>query len=102
MRSFMSFQAKRELLTQMALRYQDASHAQRLLILDEFVAATGYVRKYAIRLLTSPVLPLAPIRRVRARRYAQAVQDALAVAWAVGRIGFLKSFGKCGIPATQI
>ena len=78
----MSFTAKRELLTQVALRYQDASHAQRTLILDEFVAATGYVRKYAIRLLTSPVSPPAPIHRVRVRRYDHAVQDALAVAWA--------------------
>ena len=78
----MSFQAKRELLVQVAPRYQDASHSQKSQILDEFVAATGYVRKYAIRILTSPVSPPAPIKRVRARRYDQAVQDALAVAWA--------------------
>jgi len=78
----MSFQAKRELLVQVAPRYQDASYNQKSQILDEFVAATGYVRKYAIRLLTSPVSPPAPIHRIRARRYDQAVQDALAVAWA--------------------
>ena len=47
----MSFQAKRELLRQVAPRYQAARHRQRSVILDEFVAATGYARKYAIRLL---------------------------------------------------
>ena len=49
----MSFQAKRELLAQVAPRYQHATHTQKSLILDEFIAATGYARKYAIRLLTS-------------------------------------------------
>jgi hypothetical protein len=50
----MSFQAKRELLTQVAGRYSEASGRQKSLILDEFVAATGYQRKYAIRLLRRP------------------------------------------------
>ena len=44
----MSFQAKRELLAQVASCYQHATHAQKSLILDEFIAATGYARKYAI------------------------------------------------------
>ena len=61
----MSFQAKRELLAQVAPRYQHATHTQKSLILDEFIAATGYARKYAIRLLTQPVSPPAPIRRPR-------------------------------------
>ena len=79
----MSFQAKRELLAQIAPRYREASHSQRSVILNEFVAATGYARKYAIRLLTQP-LPLAtsPIKRPRARHYGKAVQDALLIAWA--------------------
>jgi hypothetical protein len=50
----MSFQAKRELLAQIADRYQAAGHAQKSVILDEFVAATGYTRKYAIRVLRHP------------------------------------------------
>ncbi len=61
----MSFQAKRELLRQIAPRYQTAPHGQRSVILDEFVAATGYARKYAIRLLHSPVRAPAPIHRTR-------------------------------------
>jgi hypothetical protein len=79
----MSFQSKRELLAQVAPRYQQASHAQKSIILDEFVAATGYARKYAIRLLTCPPLPApARISRPRAPRYGPAVQAALETAWA--------------------
>ena len=63
----MRFQAKRELLVQVAARYRDASHAQKSVILDEFVAATGYQRKYAIRVLSQPLPVSAPIRRPRAR-----------------------------------
>ena len=38
----MSFQAKRELLVQVAGRYRDATGRQKSRILDEFVAVTGY------------------------------------------------------------
>ncbi len=51
MRSHMSYRAKRELLLQIAPRYREASSLLKEVILDEFVAATGYARKYAIRLL---------------------------------------------------
>jgi hypothetical protein len=79
MRSSMSFASKRELLAQVAPRYREAVHQEKSTILDQFVAATGYARKYAIRLLQQPI-PLASkeIKRPRARRYGQA---ALAVAW---------------------
>src|SRR5215210_1569600 len=77
----MSFQAKRELLRQVAPRYQAAPHGQRSVILDEFVAATGYARKYAIRLLTSPIIPPGWIKRPRPPRYGPAVREALEVAW---------------------
>src|SRR5512145_2230342 len=79
----MSFRSKRELLAQVAPRYQQASHAQKSVILDEFEAATGYARKYAILLLTRPPLPAPPhIRRPRSPRYGAAVQAALETAWA--------------------
>src|SRR3712207_3209670 len=82
-RSQMSFRAKRELLAQVAPRYHQAPADQKSLILDEFIAATGYARKYAIRLLASPPLPPPPaIRRPRAPQYGPAVQAALEVAWA--------------------
>ena len=83
MRSQMSFRSKRELLAQVAPRYQRAGHTQKSVILDVFVAATGYARTYAIRLLTQPSLPVPlAIRRPRAPRYGAVVQAALETAWA--------------------
>jgi hypothetical protein len=79
----MSFQSKRELLFQVAPRYRDATHSQKSLILDEFLAATGYARKYAIRILLTQPVPLpAPLSRPRPRRYGPQVQEALKTAWA--------------------
>ena len=53
--------AKRELLKALRPRYLKASKAGKSRILDEFVAATGYHRKYAIQLLKNGP----PARRVR-------------------------------------
>ncbi|MDP6419746.1 MAG: transposase, partial [SAR202 cluster bacterium] len=78
----MSLQSKRELLYQVAPRYRESDRRQKSVILNEFVATTGYARKYAIRLLTSPVDPLRRGNRPRARWYGAAVQEALAVTWA--------------------
>jgi hypothetical protein len=79
----MSIHAKRELLVQTAPRYRTAPPRQKRAILDEFVAATGYARKYAIRLLGQPSVPApAPITRPRARTYGPEVVEALTVAWA--------------------
>jgi len=79
----MSFQAKRELLAQTGPRYRAAPLQQKRAILDEFVAATGYARKYAIRLLGQPSIPpSAPVTRPRARTYGPDVVEALTVAWA--------------------
>jgi hypothetical protein len=77
----MSFRAKRELLVQVAPRNQAARHGQRSAMLDEFVAVTGYDRKYAIRLLLGPIRPPAPICRPRAAHYGAEVQQALVTAW---------------------
>ena len=79
----MSYQARRELLAHVAARYREANHAQKTTILDEFVAATGYARQYAIRLLTPAVLPpVARVQRPRSRAYGPAVQEARGAAWA--------------------
>ena len=79
----MSFQAKRELLARVAPRYRKASREQKSVILDEFIASTGYARKYAIRVLTLPVVPrIAPISRPRKPVYGTEAQYALRVAWA--------------------
>src|SRR5258707_11558099 len=77
----MSSRGKRELLVQVAPRYSTARHGQRSVILDEFVAVTGYDRKYAIRLLLGPIRPPAPIRRPRAAHYGSGVQQTLSVVW---------------------
>ena len=47
----MTQKGKRELLEAVRPRYLRASKADKTRILDEFVASTGYHRKYAIRLL---------------------------------------------------
>ena len=57
MRSAMSVEAKRELLFQVAPRYREATHKEKSNILNEFLASTGYARKYGIRLLGRPVRP---------------------------------------------
>lgn len=78
----MSFQSKRELLAQVAPRYREASEREKTISLDEFVAATGYARKYAIRLFKQPLSFVnQAIKRPRARQYGQEVQEALAIAW---------------------
>ena len=46
-----SYQARREVLQQMAPQYRQASPAQKRTLLDEFVATTGSVRTYARWLL---------------------------------------------------
>ena len=81
MRSQLSFRSKRELLLQIAPRYREASPTLKTVILDEFVAATGYARKYAIRLLSQPVAPKMTIVRPRAPHYGLEVQQALHLAW---------------------
>jgi hypothetical protein len=80
--SAMSFRSKRELLSQVAPRYREARHGQKTVILNEFLASTGYARKYAIRLLAKPMRSTSTIKRPRPRRYGYEVQEALATAWA--------------------
>src|SRR6266704_1306464 len=81
MRSHMSYQAKRELLLQIAPRYREASSRLKEVILDEFVAVTGYARKYAIRLLNHPANQKLTLTRPRPPHYGPEVQHALHLAW---------------------
>ena len=77
----MSLTSKRELLAAIRPRYTLANRRQKQRVLDEFVAATGYHRKYAMQLLNHP-----PKRRVRKRgssrvRYTGEVSAALELVW---------------------
>src|SRR5207247_9798458 len=81
MKSHLSYRAKRELVCQIAPRYREASSALKEVILDEFVAATGYARKYAIRLLNHPVDVKLTIERPRPPHYGPEVQQALHLTW---------------------
>ncbi len=47
----LSYQARREVLQQMAPQYREASASEKRTVLDTFVATTGYVPKYARWLL---------------------------------------------------
>ena len=76
MRHSMSLKARRELLRATAGRYQKSSKKEKQIILDEFVAATNYHRKYAIQQLKndSPDLdsPKKQPRKPRVRKYDRA------------------------------
>jgi site-specific recombinase XerD len=76
-----SFQVRRALLRHLAPRYQQASPAQKTLLLDSFVEWTGYSRKYAIALLNHGEHDQQTIQRRRLPQYGPAVQQALFLAW---------------------
>ena len=78
--STISPQARQELVTAVAERYQRSTPAERGRILDEFVALTGHHRKHAIRVLNgSSALPA--VRRGRRSVYDEAVTEGLVVLW---------------------
>jgi hypothetical protein len=79
--------SKRELLLAIRLRYLRANKVVKGRILDEFVAATGYHRKYAIRLLRHGPLPRPTTCRRGHPTYGQAVRQALTQVWEIsGRL----------------
>jgi hypothetical protein len=80
-RSVLSYQSRRELVQQMAPRYQEASRTRKIVTLDEFVAITGYARKYAIHLLNHPKEPKSESQQERLPHYGPKIQQALLLAW---------------------
>jgi len=77
----LSYAARRELIEHVAPLYQEASLAQKGLLLDRTVAVTGYARKYAIRLLNQIPQCQYTIRRRREPRYGSEVRYALLLSW---------------------
>lgn len=83
----MSQRSKRELLQAVRPRYLKAHKTGKSRILDEFVAATGYHRKYAIRLLKKGPGAKARKKKGRRKEYKGAVVQALTHIWEIcGRI----------------
>ena len=73
--------ARRELLAAVVVRYRAGSRDEKVRILDEFAAVTGYHRKHAIRVLNG-VADASPVRRrTRSRFYDEAVRQAVVVLW---------------------
>ena len=79
----MSKNSKDELTKRIHARYLRASRAEKTSILDEFVAATGYHRKHAIRKLRQGIPECHRERRGRQRTYTGDVVRALAEIWRI-------------------
>jgi len=83
----MSQRSKRELLEAIRPRYLKANKSGKTKMLDEFVAATGYHRKYAIRLLKNGPAPKGRKKKGRRKVYQGEVVQALIQVWEIcGRI----------------
>ena len=73
--------ARRELVRAIGERYREAARQDKLRILDEFVAVTGYHRKHSIRVLNSAAAAVVTARPPRLRLYDEAVREVLIVLW---------------------
>ncbi len=83
----MSQRSKREMIEAVRPRYLKATKAGKKQILDEFIATTGYHRKYAIRVLKQGPKPKGLKKPGRRKVYEGAVVQALEQIWEVyGRI----------------
>ena len=77
----MSLTARRELLAGVRKKYRGACWADKVKILDGFVAATDYKRKYATRLLNSTETAVLPEKHPTAQKYDEQVRQALLSVW---------------------
>ncbi len=77
----LSFQAKREVLYQMAPQYREASQSRKRTLLEAFVATTGYVPKYARWLLNHAEEVQHMDGRSHLRSSGPEVQHALFLVW---------------------
>lgn len=81
MSSEMTHNARVEFITAVRHRYAAATHKEKHRILDEFVAATGYHVKSAIRVLNGPGEPKRRRIGKRPSLYDEAARGALIVLW---------------------
>lgn len=83
----MSYRSKKELLEVIRPRYLKATRKEKKQILDEFIAATGYHRKYAIRVLKHRAKSKGLKKSGRQKVYGSDVIQALTTIWEIcGRI----------------
>lgn len=78
----MSIQARQEMLTSIQEKYQSGDWKDKNLLLNGFVAATDYDRKYAIKLLNAKInKPSASKKRGKPARYDESVVHVLEMLW---------------------
>lgn len=91
----MSLPSRRELVFSIRHRYQSAGRKDKRRILDEFIAASGYHRKYAIALLRACRQQHTSIRKKqhhRKRTYSDEVKQALIIIWqAANRLCWIRT-----------
>jgi hypothetical protein len=76
-----SAESRHDLLQTIRERYRDGTRSEKVRILDEFMAVTGYHRKHVIRLLTTAPMTSGATRRPRLPVYDAAVREAVVVLW---------------------
>ena len=74
-----SAEAREQLVQVIGARYRGGSKEEKVRILDEFVAVTGFHRKHSIRVLNTSGESIVPRPPPRMRLYDQAVREALVV-----------------------
>ena len=81
MMRLVSMAVRDELVAAIAERYGGSLRGEKVRILDEFVAASGYHRKHAMRLLREGRTGKRSGPRLARRVYDEAVREALVVLW---------------------
>ena len=76
-----SMATRRELVVAIRGRYGSVGRGEKIKILDEFVALTGFHRKHAMRLLRSGAVAAPVGSRPRRRVYGEDVRAALVMVW---------------------
>lgn len=76
-----STETRQDLLQAVRERYRGSLKEEKLRILDEFVAVTGYHRKHVIRLFNAAPVASGLGRRARLPVYDEAVREALILLW---------------------
>jgi hypothetical protein len=77
----LSYQARREVLQQVAFQYREASSSQKRTLLDAFVSTTGYHGTYARWLLKHAEEVQQTHERSQLRKYEPDVQHVLVLVW---------------------